>query len=81
MNLYILNDVLYDYTPGMCVIAAESLEQCNQIFIERFGDSGDSDYAKTRNEGMQEEFNTADTQVIENVNHLAGVVSYVYGGG
>ena len=81
MNLYILNDVLYDYTPGMCVIAAESLEQCNQIFIEKFGHSGDSDYAKTRNEGMQEEFNTADTKVIENVNHPAGVVSYVYGGG
>ena len=32
MNLYILNDVLYDYTSGMAVIAAESMEQCNQIF-------------------------------------------------
>ena len=78
MNLYILNDVLYDYTPGMCVIAAESLEQCNQIFIERFGDS---DYAKTRNEKLQKDFDTAQIKVIENVNHPAGVVSYVYGGG
>ena len=81
MNLYILNDVLYDYTPGMCVIAAESLEQCNQIFIEEFGDSGDSDYAKTRNEKLQKDFDTAQIKVIENVNHPAGVVSYEYGGG
>lgn len=81
MNLYILNDVLYDYTPGMCVIAAESKEHCNQIFMEQFGDSGESDYAKAKNEGMQEEFNEARIKVIENVNHPAGVVSYVHGGG
>ena len=85
MNLYILNDVLYDYTSGMAVIAAESMEQCNQIFIEKFGRSGDNDiindYAKTRNEELQKEFDTADFKVIENVNHPAGVVSYVYGGG
>ena len=81
MNLYILNDVLYDYTSGMAVIAAESMEQCNHIFIEQFGRSGDTDYAKTRNEEFQKEFDTADVKVIENVNHPAGVVSYVYGGG
>jgi hypothetical protein len=75
MNLYILNDVLYDYTSGMAVIAAESTEQCRQIFIEEFG------YDKTRNEELQKEFDTADFKVIENVNHPAGVVSYVYGGG
>jgi hypothetical protein len=83
MNLYILNDVLYDYTSGMAVIAAESMEQCNQIFIEKFGRSGDfvNDYAKARNEELQREFDTAYFKVIENVNHPAGVVSYVYGGG
>jgi glutamine cyclotransferase len=82
MNLYILNDVLYDYTSGMAVIAAESMEQCNQIFIEKFGRSGDNDYAKTRNEELQKEFDTADFKVIENVNvGGVGVISYVYGGG
>jgi len=80
MNLYILNDVLYDYTSGMAVIAAESMEQCNQIFIEKFGGSGDNQYAKTR-VFLQKEFDTADFKVIENVNHPAGVISYVYGGG
>jgi hypothetical protein len=25
-NLYIINEVLYDYTPGMAVIAAPSLD-------------------------------------------------------
>jgi hypothetical protein len=81
MNLYILNDVLYDYTSGMAVIAAECTEHCRQIFIEEFGRPGDNDYAKTRNQELQKEFDTADVKVIENVNHPSGVVSYVYGGG
>jgi len=77
MNLYIINEVLYDYTSGMCVIAAESLPQCEQIFMKEFGDST-SDYIK---ECKQKEFNSAPIKVIENINYPAGVVSYVYGGG
>ena len=78
MNLYILNDVLHDYTAGMAVIAAESMEQCGQIFMEEFCHSNDSDFVK---ECRQEDFNTAEVKVIEGVNYAAGVVSYVYGGG
>ena len=81
MNLYILNDVLYDYTSGMAVIAAESLEQCNQIFIGEFGSDCDAEWAKMKNKRIQEDFDTADVKVIENVNHPSGVVSYVYVGG
>ena len=77
MNLYIINDVLYDYTPGMCVIAAESMPHCEQIFMKEFGDST-SDYIK---ECKQKEFNSAPIKVIENINYPEGVVSYVYGGG
>lgn len=78
MNLYILEDVLFDYTPGMCVIAAESLPRCEQIFVERFGSSS-SDYIK---ECKQKEFNEAEIKVIENVPYeKEEVVSYVYGGG
>jgi hypothetical protein len=78
MNLYILNDVLYDYTAGMAVIAAESMEQCKELFMEQFCYSGASAYPPDHSE---DDFNTADFKVIENVNHPAGVVSYVYGGG
>lgn len=74
MNLYIINDVLYDYTSGMCVIAAESMARCEQLFMKKFA----NDYNK---ELMQEEFNEAAIKVIENVNHPEGIVSYVYGGG
>ena len=78
MNLYIINDVLYDYTAGMCVIAAESLARCEQIFMEEFA-GGDSDYVK---ECHQKEFNKARIKVIENVPYeKEEVVSYVYGGG
>lgn len=80
MNLYIINDVLYDYTPGMCVIAAESLPRCEQIFMKEFGWGDDSDYSKQYNEEQQKLFNEAPIKVIENVNHPEGVVSYVYGG-
>jgi rRNA maturation protein Rpf1 len=68
MNLYILNDVLSDYTCGMAVIAAESKEHARELFIEQFDDAEDFDrFAKFI--------------IIENVNHPAGIVSYVYGGG
>ena len=74
MNLYIINEVLYDYTDGMCVIAAESMPRCEQLFMKEFA----NDYNK---EQTQKEFNSAPIKVIENVNHPEGVVSYVYGGG
>jgi hypothetical protein len=78
MNLYIINDVLYDYTSGMCVIAAESMPRCEQIFMKEFA-PGESDYIK---ENMQKDFNTAGIKVIENVPYeKEEVVSYVYGGG
>ena len=75
MNLYILNDVLYDYTAGMAVIAAESMEQCKELFMEQFC------YSDSVKSGYEEDFNTAHVKVIEGVDHVAGVVSYVYGGG
>lgn len=71
MNLYIINEVLYDYTDGMCVIAAESMPHCESIFMKEFGST----------EERQKEFNEAPIKVIENVNHPEGIVSYVYGGG
>jgi hypothetical protein len=78
VNLYILNEVLYDYTDGMCVIAAESLSRCEQIFMKEFANDY-SDYLKER---MQKEFNEAAIKVIENVPYdKEEVVSYVYGGG
>jgi hypothetical protein len=78
MNLYILNDVLHDHTAGMAVIAAESMEQCKELFIAEFCYSGASDFVKG---GYEYDFNTADFKVIEGVNYAAGVVSYVHGGG
>jgi hypothetical protein len=79
MNLYIINEVLYDYTAGMCVIAAESLPRCEQVFMKEFVCDTDSDYEKQE---MQKEFNTANIKVIENVPYeKEEVVSYVHGGG
>ena len=81
MKLYILKEVLYDYTDGMAVIAAESMPQCEQLFMEKFGYFTDCNGERVKDEKMQKEFNSAVIKVIEGVNHPAGVVSYVYGGG
>jgi hypothetical protein len=66
MNLYILNNVLSDYSQGMAVIAAPSLERCWELFKAEFQQDEDRKWAKVK--------------VIENVQHVEGVVSYVYGG-
>ena len=81
MKLYILKEVLYDYTDGMAVIAAESMSQCEQLFMEKFGYFTNCNGERVKDEKMQKEFNSAVIKVIEGVNHPAGVVSYVYGGG
>jgi hypothetical protein len=67
MNLYILNCVLSDYTDGMAVVSAPSLERCWELFKAEFGQDDDREFAKIK--------------VIENVPQPEGVVSYVYGGG
>ena len=72
INLYVINEVLSDYTSGMAVIAASSLERCREIFAEEF-EYADGEYDSAIENG--------DYKVIENVNHSEGLVSYVVGGG
>lgn len=78
-NLYIINEVLSDYTAGMAVIAAPSLERCRELFAEKF------DLSTWETDQEMREFDSAiedgDYKVIEGANHPEGVVSYVYGGG
>lgn len=38
MKLFIINNVLSDYTYGMVAIKAESLDQAREFFVERFND-------------------------------------------
>ena len=70
MNLYIINEILHDYSSGMVVIAAESKEQCRELFIEKFINYGAEDF----------DHEATEFTVIEGVNHDAGIVDYVYGG-
>jgi hypothetical protein len=70
MKLFILNNVLSDWTSGMAVIAAESKEQCREFFIKEFSEYHADEFDKY-----------AKFKIIEDVNHPAGIVDYVYGGG
>ena len=70
MNLYIINDVLYDYTPGMVCIVAKDLNQARDLYMEKFG-SLDFDRA----------IENKRYQVLKVENETPRIVSYVYGGG
>lgn len=70
MNLYIINNVLFDYTSGMVVLAAESKEHARELFIQQFDEHHADDFDKF-----------GEFTIIEDVNHDAGIIDYVYGGG
>ena len=72
MNLYIINEVLSDYTSGMVVIAAENIDDAREMYSEGF-DGPISEFDRAIAKGSY--------KVIEGVNYPEGVVSYVYGGG
>jgi hypothetical protein len=40
MNLYIIEEVLSDYYPGMVVIKAKTLEDCREIFVKEYDYKG-----------------------------------------
>ena len=71
MKLFIIKEVLSDYTSGMAVIAAENKDQCRELFLKEFGEFNAKEF---------DEY--AEFTVIESVGlDEAGVVQYVYGGG
>jgi hypothetical protein len=77
MNLYIVNNVLYDYTDGMVVIAASSLERCRELFLEEFGFPRPAERMREFDEAVA----GGAVTVLKVVGRKEGIVSYVYGGG
>jgi len=71
MNLYIIWDVLFDYTSGMVVIAAPSLERCRELFKEEFCSSMKEYDDAIKNNSYS---------VYQVVGVEEGVKEYVYGG-
>jgi hypothetical protein len=79
MKLFIITDVLSDYTSGMVAIKAESLEQAREFFVD--GKSGWNqrvieEFDDAIKNGCYTEFDLADTDTKE-----LGVLVEVYGGG
>jgi hypothetical protein len=79
MKLFIITDVLSDYTSGMVAIKAESLEQAREFFVD--GKSGWTqsvieEFDDAIKDGCYTEFDLADTDTKE-----LGVLVEVYGGG
>ena len=74
LNLYIINEVLYDYTEGMVIIAAASLERARLLFRAKFGDGRVL-------EEFDESIASGVYRTLQVVGQPEGIVSYVYGGG
>lgn len=74
MNLYIISEVLYDYTDGMVVIAAESLDRARALFQDKWSSAR-----------LLQEFDAAISgaayKVLQVQDQAEGIVSYVFGGG
>ena len=71
MNIYIIEEVLTDYTSGMVIIAASDLNRCRELYVDRFN-------------YQLEEFDAAIAnnfyKVIEDVKHDEGIISIVWSG-
>jgi len=79
MKLFIITDVLSDYTSGMVAIKAESLEQAREFFVDgksTWTQSVIEEFDDAIKNGCYTEFDLADTDTKE-----LGVLVEVYGGG
>lgn len=69
MNLYIIENVLWDYTPGMVCIVAENLSQCRDLYMDKF-----------KKLDFDRSIESGDYKVLKIVDETPRIVSYVYGG-
>jgi hypothetical protein len=79
VKLFVFDDVLCDYTEGMAVVVAESLEQAQDLVLKYFG------MADSVKELLESGYNCGFSKPV-GVYELpdgveAGVMHYVYGGG
>lgn len=79
MQIYVFEDVLCDYTSGMAVIAAESLEQAQAIAFKEFGwhDTIEEFLERGGEGGFQKPAGVYPMPE----GTAAGVLHHVYGGG
>jgi hypothetical protein len=75
-NIYIITEVLCDYTSGMVVIAAPSLERCKELFLDEF----DSRCRFNHKFQFERSIKNGNYKVVEAANASEGIISYVYGG-
>lgn len=73
-NVYIVSEVLHDYTPGMVVIIASDLAEARSLFLNEFEEHEIKEYDKAISNLYYKVIPTYPDQE-------SRVVSYVYGGG
>jgi 5-formaminoimidazole-4-carboxamide-1-beta-D-ribofuranosyl 5'-monophosphate synthetase len=76
MKLFIITDVLSDYTSGMVAIKAESLKQAREFFVKDQMPDFIDEFDDSIKNGCYTEFDLADTDTKE-----LGVLVEVFGGG
>ncbi len=80
MKLFIIDNVLNDYTSGMVAIKAESLAQAREFFLDRFDNEGDPANQQDFDEAIKTKdfiaMDLADTD-----QSATGIVKVMFGGG
>ena len=74
MNIYVINEVLNEYTHGIAVIAASDLSECRAIFEDYFWPKALVQFDRAIKNGCY-------TVVPAGDGVQAGIISYVVGGG
>lgn len=78
MKLFIFTEVLVDYTGGMAVIAAETVEDAIEIAVTTISESEKS--SVEHKEWIRQSFKNGEVKVIDEEIKKAEMISYVYGG-
>ena len=80
MKMFVFEDVLYDYTSGMALVVAGSLEEAQRLAFEEFRWSWDK--KETLETFLVREAGFTEATAVYEVGDVSpGVKQHVYGGG
>jgi hypothetical protein len=81
MKLFVFEDVLVDYSSGMVMIAANSLEEAQALAFDEFHRDYDDDETTIADLCKREPGWASPTGVYETDNKVSGILHTVWGGG
>lgn len=79
MKLFIFTEILKDYTSGMAVVAAESIDDAIELAVKEIMGPFSS-YTSEPGNFIRESFRSGDVEIVESNVETPRVIAFVYGG-